>query len=88
MRVLFWRRRNKRFVTRMNTIVETAERSRQSLQPKPRRVQIDMSYVQPQEGEEGYEEGFEDPREELRQRLALGDYSGALDLKYVPLSER
>ncbi len=44
--MLLWRRKSKQFTARVNTVVETAEQTRQSFRPKQPRVAIDMSYVQ------------------------------------------
>ena len=64
MRVLFWRRKNARFVSRLNTVVETSERSKRSFRSKPRRVEIDTSYVEPQYDEgEGYEDEYDENQE-------------------------
>ena len=44
---MFWRRRNARLTERLGNVIEAAERARKSYQPKPPRVVIDTSYVQP-----------------------------------------
>ncbi len=52
MRVLFWRRNNKRLLERLSDVVETSERTRASYRPKPRRVIIDTSFVEPDTNQE------------------------------------
>lgn len=44
---MFWRRRNARLTERLGNVIEAAERARKSYRPKPPRVVIDTSYVQP-----------------------------------------
>ena len=51
MRALFWRRKNARLATRLNTLVETSERVRKSRRRKPPRVVIDTSYVEQTDAE-------------------------------------
>ena len=51
MRALFWRRKNARLATRLNTLVETSERVRKNRRRKPPRVVIDTSYVEQAEAE-------------------------------------
>ncbi len=51
MRALFWRRKNARLATRLNTLVETSERVRKGRARKPRRVVIDTSYVEQEAAE-------------------------------------
>lgn len=50
MREFFWRRRNARLLTRLNSVVETSERVRKSYRPKAPRVVIDTSYVEQARG--------------------------------------
>ncbi|MGI9479814.1 MAG: PilZ domain-containing protein [Hyphomicrobiaceae bacterium] len=46
VRALFWRRKNARLATRLNTLVETSERARKTRRRAPSRVVIDTSYVE------------------------------------------
>lgn len=46
MSVLFWRRKNARLAARINGVIETSDRIRQSYQPKPPRVVIDTTYIE------------------------------------------
>lgn len=46
MREFFWRRRNARLLSRLNTVVETSERVRKSYRPKTPRVVIDTSFIE------------------------------------------
>ena len=45
---MLWRRKNKRFTARLNTVVETAEQTRQAFKPREPRVTIDTSFVDQQ----------------------------------------
>ena len=45
MRVLFWRRKNVRFKTRMTTVIERSEAVRKSFRRPPPRVVIDTSFL-------------------------------------------
>ncbi len=51
MRALFWRRKNARLATRLNTLVEASERVRKSRRRKPPRVTIDTSYIEQTESD-------------------------------------
>ncbi|MFY0610185.1 MAG: PilZ domain-containing protein [Hyphomicrobiaceae bacterium] len=51
MRALFWRRKNARLATRLNTLVETSERARKTRRRKPSRVVIDTSYLEQEEAQ-------------------------------------
>ena len=68
MRALFWRRKNIRFVSRLNTAIEKSEQVRKSYRPKPPRVVIDMSYVQEpaatDEADQAYEVEYADEAHE------------------------
>lgn len=45
MRTRFWRKRNAKLDKRLNTVIETTERARKSIQRPPSRVTIDTSYL-------------------------------------------
>ena len=45
MRTRFWRKRNAKLDKRLNTVIETTERARKSIQLPPSRVTIDTSYL-------------------------------------------
>ncbi len=74
LRGMFWRRRNKRLDARLNTVVETAEQTRKSYRPKPRRVVIDTSFVDQQAADPG----SSDRENEISQADLSNDHDEAL----------
>lgn len=73
MRARFWRKKNARLVTRLATVVETAERARQSQAARPYRVEIDTTYIQSEPMA-----AAESDRESLQPVEAAGEMQGFL----------
>jgi hypothetical protein len=55
VRALFWRRKNARLATRLNTLVETSERVRKTRARKAPRVVIDTSYLEQADADANWE---------------------------------